>query len=690
MLRLNAGWSAEKLSQEYALGGAGSLTRTTIAKIEKDKRLIRGGEAEGVARLFGLTSTDLLGQSGPHVLLSYAEQDIETGQQVSAWLSERGFHVLAGGSPRVADPQRDSGRDGAIDTADAFVVLFSASFLSSGRRREDLGLALRREQNLHPGGPVGGYVKVLRLPGAPELGDTELAAYPSVDLDTASDRSTELTLSKLGASILTGSAASADEPSPSADAQEGAAVLDRSDEVERVLNALNSPAAADFWLVIGPPGFGKSWFLGQLEAKAADAGPGGWITRKVDLRSWPSGSGFEHDAMQVVREIFRPELPQSAAGPDAELRDVAKSIIRAGQSRLYLLDSAELMSADAVGDLRGHLGEVYGRIHRASNAGARLAFVAASRRDDGWGGVIPYPRISFQSIGGFGTGAVQAALEKLARDTKVVRSPAELRRDAEHVRRATEGVPELIEESLRWIQAEEWLDIDRLIGPQIVATFIRDRLLAQDSILPRDDDMPGDPACRMNVMLALLHALVPYRFITMSHVRQHINDLALGEVLKDQGWDPDNLWEAIGHMALLLRPLDEPWHEIYPAVRRMLERYFYTDEERADAHGKARDFSKCWASQLTGKDRVIGMIETIWHETIRLAGNETTMKQELPGLARGLSRDLSSAAYSTTELRGYAIRRIEGDDELQHELAKVDRLFGALVSAIRDPAVRED
>jgi transcriptional regulator with XRE-family HTH domain len=82
MLRLGAGLSAEKLSQKYGNSGSGSLARTTIAKIESDLRPIKVGEVEGVARVFGLTSNDLLAKDDPSVVLSYADQDRVVGHEV--------------------------------------------------------------------------------------------------------------------------------------------------------------------------------------------------------------------------------------------------------------------------------------------------------------------------------------------------------------------------------------------------------------------------------------------------------------------------------------------------------------------------------------------------------------------------------------------------------------------------------
>ena len=60
---------------------------------------------------------------------------------------------------------------------------------------------------------------------------------------------------------------------------------------------------------------------------------------------------------------------------------------------------------------------------------------------------------------------------------------------------------------------------------------------------------------------------------TMSHLRHHLEaDAAFGSMLRDLGWSADDLWAAVSNAALLTRPLDEPWQEIHPAIRRLLFR----------------------------------------------------------------------------------------------------------------------
>lgn len=213
MLRLGAGWSAEKLSQE-CLAREAYLTRTTIAKIESSRRRITAGEVEGVARVFGLTSTDLLDPDGPQLFLSYTEHDEETGRDVTDWLADHGFQVLSTNLPAAGREEPSAVEARAIDIAKAFVVLLSPSFLSSQRCQEELKLAMRRKQHILADGLATDFIYVLRLADTPDLDDSGLETYSQIDLTYASNRSREIALSRLGGSIISSPQASAGRADP--------------------------------------------------------------------------------------------------------------------------------------------------------------------------------------------------------------------------------------------------------------------------------------------------------------------------------------------------------------------------------------------------------------------------------------------------------------------------------------------
>jgi transcriptional regulator with XRE-family HTH domain len=698
MLRLNAGWSAEQLSRRYEAAGGGYLPRTTIAKIESDKRAIKASEVDGVARVFGLTSEDLLDRDGPRVILSYAEHDRGTGREVAAWLGDHGFQAITADPPTAGDLRPGSGDPYGIDTAQAFVVLLSPSFLSSSWCQDELARASRRQQLLSAG-HAAAFIHVLRVAETPDLGGSGLEAYRPVDLKPDNEKARDAALSRLGGSILSGArttAAPAAPAEPQAHAPTGQDLLDRAEELHRVFNAVSSLAGPHFWLVISPPRLGKSRFLEQLAAKFDESPAMSWTIRTIDLRHGEPRR--EYDALTVVRDLLGLKKPQATPDgpppptPDDELRGVAQQITRSGQSWLCLLDSAELLSPEAVTQVRQYLGKVY-RLIQERNADARLAFVVASRRDDRWKGVTPYPGLSVLPLGGFGAAAVQDALERLARDMPHVgRSPTELRDDAALIQRVTEGVPELVLRSLQWIQREDWFEISRLeeqpqLSDEISLRYIQDKLLAPGSLFPGEEGELSGPTKQLDVLREALRTLVPFRLFTRYHLEQLNRSSTFETAMKDANWEFDDLWQAIAGMALLRRPLDEPWQELHPVVRRLLYRHFYPAAHRADVHRRARDFSKDWAEKLSGKEQIVGMVEAIWHETARLRseGTVTVGDGNLTSFARELSLKIKPFPYSEAELRDYAAERIRNDDELRREVAGPEDIFEKLVVAIVEP-----
>jgi transcriptional regulator with XRE-family HTH domain len=690
MLRLGEGWSAAQLSQLYGKGGGGELDRNTIAKIESNRRQIKAGEVEGVARVFGLTSADLLDPDGPIVFLSYAGPDAMAGQEVATWLGDHGFRVES------AD----------VDTAQAFVALLSPDFLSSPGCREELEAAVRRKQQLGaaPADLATDFIHVLKIADTPGPDETGLESYSPIDLTTTSDWAKEVALSKLGSRIISGVRTSSARPGLPGHVQGDQWFLDRDEEVERVLYNLSSPAGSRFWLVTSPPGLGKSRFLEQLAAVAA----GGWFTTAVDLRQ--EAATGQPDALAVVRKLFGIEPPPSPGpddDPDAVLPNIAREIIRKGQPWLCLLDSAELLPQSVVAQLRQYLSKIYRLIQDAGNPDARLALVVASGRDDGWKGLWPSPQPTILALDGFSSGAIRSALEGLAGRMQTRHSPQELLTDAALVQAVSEGVPGLVEQILKWIEAEEWVAIERLNSTQffeqVVRPFVRDQLLARALLLPAAAAQSAEAqsaaaqsaAARSGVLLDALRALVPYRVFTLSHLSDFQDHApSFPAALDAVNWSVDHLWNAITGMALFHSPHDEPWQEIHPALRRLLFRYFYQLDEQAEAHLHARDFSVQWAVKLPGKERIVGLVESIWHEAARLGlsrnagmrGGSTALTEYVRNLPFDVYQYPSS--YAETELRHYAVQRMVNDDELQREVADVN-LFETLVQVVALPKATE-
>jgi hypothetical protein len=294
----------------------------------------------------------------------------------------------------------------------------------------------------------------------------------------------------------------------------------------------------------------------------------------------------------------------------------------------------------------------------------------------------------------FSLSVVQQALADLASTMKKTPYMTDLRPIAALAYQATEGLPALLAACLRWIQQEQWLEMRRLANQEqfelLAGPYISNGLFARDSLFAESaHSAKGQSAAdAVGAMLALeqvYRVLAPYRFFTQSHVRYRLEtDTSFRVMIRDLRWSLADLWNAISEAALLLRP----WHEIHPAIRRLLYRYFYkTSEERAQAHQNALKFVKVWGLRQFGKEQIVGLVECLWHEAMALSEGETSdFEQRLSASASALSLGLKpSPLYTIDEVRHYASERIKNDDELSAVLNQVPGLCMRLAEIVRNP-----
>jgi hypothetical protein len=359
-------------------------------------------------------------------------------------------------------------------------------------------------------------------------------------------------------------------------------------------------------------------------------------------------------------------------------------------------NSGELLPEETVNELRADLGTVYRYVQEFRNPDVRLAFIVATRREQGWLGLTSDPRLAVLSLTEFNIDVVLHALNDLAIAMGGRQGLPELRPHAQRIHGLSEGLPALLVPCLEWIRREEWLDPTRLeteeLFAEIAYPYIRERLLSRDSLYPEDDEGIPQPQPEQweEPLRALEHAfrlLAPYRLFTQSHLRNSLSDPGFAAAMGALGWSVEKMWAAISGSALLRRPQDEPWQEIYPAIRRLLYRYFYAPgEARVTAHHEARKFVEKWADRQRGKEQVKGMLESLWHEACELRLTQAAdMTERLSDSARRLSQDLrSSEAYTVPELRAFAADRLPSDEEFRHVLGNPG-LLSRLASIIRTP-----
>lgn len=479
---------------------------------------------------------------------------------------------------------------------------------------------------------------------------------------------------------------------PSSDGSGGSAGDDstfrnRDDELERVLRGITNPGGPHFWLVTAPPQMGKTWFVTKICREAARQG---WVTNLLDLRKVSPDSRANPGAL--LAGLFGLVVPVTA---DQKARDdIAVRIFETRRPHLCVLDAAELLDEDAARMLRSCLSEIYHLVDGATRE--RLAFIVASRLEDKWRAATESPRLSVLSLSEFSEGIVQSAfldlVRRLGRDLLTVN----WRQTAATIYEVTEGLPALLARCLAWIgdrqavrpeSIESRQHFEELAGP-----YINRELLARGSLFPGSGDdertcESADP--RLEALALAYRILAPYRLFTQSHLRNHLeNNRTFSAVVEAAGWSIEDLWDAVSGSALQLRPLDEPWQIVHPAIRRLFYRYFYaTTGQQAEAQEQALRFIKVWSEKQLGKEQVVGLIECLWHQaTARREPDEAAFDRELITAATALSLDLKpSMLYTVAELRRYAADRMSSDDELRQSVKHIDGLFARLVEIVRNP-----
>jgi hypothetical protein len=640
-------------------------------------------------------------QAKPRIFLSCAEEDEGIGGEIETHLRTAKFEVFYWKQPRQRGGLFVEQIVGAINAADIFLVVLSPSYRKSYWCDHECTLAFQREARIREFYPDATMIHVVRVAAMTPEEAGFLSAYDWVDM-TAPEKKPQAfaDLLELRSVLqLVSSTSGPDpvrlpalptipvpeqqvEPMASTPGTE-VAFRNRDDELIRVLNGLTNMAGDHFWRVVAPPQLGKTWLLEHIGGHRTLAVPVRWVVRRVDLRSQ---HGDVPDAATLLGLLFDHQLTN---GTSLDLMGIAQKIGASKSPHLCLLDSAELLPEETADTLRGYLSKICIHLEEIGYSNHHLAFIVASRRDDGWKGVIPL-RLSSMQLTEFKINVVQHALHDLASEMERNFSQGRLKQNAKLVHSVTEGLPALLVKCLQWIRREEWARPERLADAErfqeLVVPYVERELLTSVSLLPHGH---REMQKARSTLIQVYRVLAPYRLFTRSHLRHHLDtNQDFSEAVGSVSWTMPDLWQAIDDTALLRRGRNEPWQEIHPAIRRLLFRYFYrSDEERAAAHDQAQRFVRTWSDQQVGRDQVVGLVECLWHEASALALRHSPgMEQRLPNLTRKLSTDLqASAAFTLEELRAYAADRVAGDAELEEVVGNGDGLLRRLMSIVLDP-----
>jgi hypothetical protein len=639
--------------------------------------------------------------------MSYADADRGVADEIGSRLGQHGHNVLRWPDPGGLRPGTFTSVEDAIEDADAFLALLSVSSLTSPSCHRQRELAMQRERCLPhrdewPRDPS--QPQALPAPGQPmprflhalNLGET--AYHETGFLRTCgwirlpSSGETEQAVRGLAETLAVhGPVGDSARAAPAG----GSPVFrNRELEVSKILNDLTSLGGNHFWLVIAPPQLGKTWFLDKLaDGIEAHAGKP-WTTTMVDLHEQPAE--VRRDPGALLGRMFGFVEPIGITEDD--LSEIAARIATGGKPWLCLLDSADLLDRATTDTLRECLSQIYHRVPRTADI--RLAVVVASRRGDLWKGVSSNPLIKLVQhlpLSQFRVDTVRQALEDLAEAMNLPFGPAQFMQWAEIVHEVSEGLPALLVQCLRWIRKRAFVEPRALqtrnVFRWLAEPYITNVLLSQGSLFPQGQ-APGDES--QEAVRAALRALAPYRLITMSHLARAAEvpypDSQLPASLASHPGGPlgiDPLWEMLGRTALLTQPQDELWEQIYPPIRRLLFRYYYdAAKSPAEAHQRAGEFVDRWTRRQSDRDRVVGIVECLWHEAewLRRTGmRPRETEQRLGALAREQARELRSQAWEAAELRRFAVRRLSQDEEFHDAVRHVPGLAESLAEIILEP-----
>jgi TIR domain len=623
------------------------------------------------------------------IFLSYANEDADIAGVVSERLQSAGHVVFNWKAEENQDAQFIEVTQDAIKNADYFLALLSQSYLASSWCRQERNYALTCENGRNGSVP---FIHVLLVSDVHPRDAGYLGNYSWRDVTRPEQISVALDALNKRISPAHGARRAPSGPAivaATATRHSGDPVFrNRENEVEQVLRGLTNAAGPHFWLVDGPPQLGKTWFLERISKDGLLAESPGWMINRIDLRDLSPEERSDPDALLGL--MFRRRL----SVVDREVRrEIAIEVIESRRPHLCLLDSGELLDELAVGRLRQHLGEIYQWVLAAGRAGTRLTMIISSRKDDGWCGLRPDPRLSRLSLTEFKVDVVQQAMREMAAETEAHISERDYWRYATLAHALTEGLPALLARCLQWVAAQQWTDLERMEDPgifwRLAGPYIESDLLTSESLFPGDSTQGDDQLAAVRQAYRLL---APYRLFTQSHLRHHLErDPELTDLMGRLGWRLIDLWQAISSTALLIRKQGEPWQRIHPAVRRLLYRYFYPTDDGAgasssaggEAHREARRFIKVWAEKQVGTEQAVGLIECLWHDAnIHLPDRP----EEIISSARQLSADLQpSEAFTLGEMRDYAAQLMRGDDEFQRAISCSDGLLGQLVEIVLRP-----
>jgi hypothetical protein len=450
------------------------------------------------------------------------------------------------------------------------------------------------------------------------------------------------------------------------------AFQNREVELDRLLHSLTNLGGTHFYLILAGPQLGKTRLQVELVERLQKLNLTNWSFRSVDLRS--EELDVRDDSGKLLSRFF-PEV----APDDEELPvKIVERIIQSENIQLCLLDSAELLSESAAVSLRKHLSQIYDYVSQ-SGKDIWMAFVVASRYEHrAWRGISPAPRFDRLVLSNFSAEVVGRALRDKVGPSQNF-PPPWYRENAARLYRVTEGLPALLVKCIEWLKQHNFVQPQRIEEPkrfdELARPYVREVILTEENLLRAGGNSLSQ---KRDALETVLVRLSPYRLFTYKLLEEIVSeDLNLRNLMKEVSWAVDDLWQAIGD-TYLMKPVDDPWREMYPAIRRLLFRYKNASEAvQADVHIVADRFYERQLDGMSpagGKEQSVFVVERLWHQAERLRlCQEADAGRKLQERAADLyDKYIRTDGYRRRELLDYAGKRMMEDAELQETLDRIE------------------
>lgn len=605
----------------------------------------------------------------PRVFLSYSSQDAgDIADRVEQSLVERGAAVYRFQNRENSGKRfmREVPRE--IEGADYFVALMSPAAERSEicQEERELAIYLRQSQDRD-------FIYVFKVGEVTPTG--WLATQDWINLTPPVD-ATQLEMA-LDALPLT--------PSPPPETTTQNRFRNRDDELHNISESLTTSGDNDFWVVLSGPKLGKSWFLRKVKDNFNNSTGGG--TSLVDLRTIEVD--VRYSAKRLLCLLLDVKTPPGELS-EAEINRIVGAVARRNKPQLSLLDSAELMDPDTVAELRLLVDRVHRRVSETPFGDTRLSVVVGTRRENEWLGfrvkntsVQPFRTVNLTE---FRTSVVRKALV----DTGLKFDNAKLTMWTQALHHMTAGLPALVVSALEWAHEFGYASAEASTSDDtfdsVVKPYIEKDLLSIASLIPEGGEKLSR---RHKAVLAAFRVIAPYRIITKSHIKYHLDrDEQFEADLIESGWsDHRGLWDAIEKSALT-KPEKNPWLSQYPAIRQLLYRYFYRhDTDRRATHDNALVFYKQWGGDNpAGMEQGNVLVEAVWHAAMMMCCDDTAdICMSLPELAGELAgRLIRPLWYEPSEWHDYVHTLLSDDAELLRLTEPYDGLFDKVLSQVSD------